>query len=416
MESWGTIPNPFATQADHGARLVPASRLPPGLPWLTQAGEEGESRLSLGGLLKQAWGLFQVDFLDEAEKTTRELISRLEPLAARSAVSARLPNESNLLLASAKTVLGCIAERRIAFGGDTQRLEDEAADLFADAAELFDRWLKWPGAPSSQVAQDYRFYGIALDRVGRREEAIAAIEEALRLGDTSSESFRLLANLYKDLGTREKDDQKLKIAETHAREALRLTSSSPTTHTILGEILEAQGRTAEAVEAYLQAVQAITSTNPERLREALGILDRAEKLAPGDSKIATLRGMIHSFLGQPELALAALEPVVQSDPDDVWALLGLGGVLLSLNRLEDSERVLRKAVEKMPDLIPAQFELARTLHALGRHAEEIEALDHVLSQAPNHLQALVLKGKALVEIGRGKEAVELLSRTAELAP
>ena len=83
----------------------------------------------------------------------------------------------------------------------------------------------------------------------------------------------------------------------------------------------------------------ICSSIPERLGEALGILDRAERLTPGDPKIATLRGIVHSLLNQPE---QAKRPWSQSSRGILMTsgpLLALGGVFWSLKRLEDLERV-----------------------------------------------------------------------------
>ena len=103
----------------------------PGLPWLTQAGDEVESRLSLGGLLKQAWGLFQVDRLDEAEKTA-ELVVRLEPLTTWSTASTRSPSEAHLLSHRRKPPARLHRGTTHSARRRRQRLADEAADLFAD--------------------------------------------------------------------------------------------------------------------------------------------------------------------------------------------------------------------------------------------------------------------------------------------
>ncbi len=379
----------------------------PGPTWLTSGEPERDLRLFLGGLLKQAWGLFCLNRLDEAETTALALTDRLAPLTSWNPSAVRNAAETQLLLAATKTVLGCIAEQR-------ERNHD-AEDLFANAVALYDQWTELPNAPGL-IGQDYRFYGVGLDRVGRKEQAVTALEQALRLGDITVETYRLLADIYRVMGEDEHDPAKLGRGEEYIRKALEMSPSSPTSHELLGKILEALDRRDEAVDAYLQSVQALSTSIGQRLPDALRTLDRASALAPEDSRVAILRGIMLAAQGRHVEALSALEPAVRRSPPDVWALVITGGILRAGGRHEESKRILRQAVEYEPGLVPAWIDLAQTLQVLGDREGEIGALNRALELAPEHVDALVLRGKALIELTKFDKAIADLRRAAQLSP
>lgn len=379
----------------------------PGPGWLTLGAPERDLRLYLGGMLKQAWGLFSLSRLDEAEATARALAERLEGPATWTASTERDAGENRLLVAAAKTVLGCVAEER------GQR--DNAEDQFADAVSLYDRCMDRRGA-RGLAGQDYRFYGIALDRVDRKKEAVVALEKALELGDITLEAYRHLAELYRVMGEDERDPAKLAQGEQFIRKALELSPSSPTSHEVLGKILEAMGRPGEAVDAYLQSVQALSESIGQRLNDVVRLMNRASALAPDDVRVVILRGMTFAAQHRYPEALSALEPALRQSPPDLWALVVAGGIHRNLGDHQESERILRRAVELQPDSVPAWLELAQTLQAAGDREAEIGALNRVLELAPEHVQALVLRGRARFDLARFDEAIADHRRAAELSP
>jgi tetratricopeptide (TPR) repeat protein len=93
----------------------------------------------------------------------------------------------------------------------------------------------------------------ALIQAGRRareanrlDEAHANFERALRLSPDS-------AILHRDLAGIERDRGQLDAAEAQARQAVGLDAADADAHALLGSVLEAQGRLADASDAYAEA-------------------------------------------------------------------------------------------------------------------------------------------------------------------
>ncbi len=382
---------PRKTEADERGDERPTAAMNPRTlsvtmtPWPSTAGAEADARLTLGRSLRRAWDLFLVNEFDQALALTRELVTRISSPATQANQVDQAAPEIQLVIAAAKTIRGCIAEI-------TGQGKD---DSFAEAVGLYDQWLERV-SPSARQAQDYRFYGISLHRVGLKERALAAISEALKRGDATVETYRLRGLLLKERGLDEDDLERLDQAENMIREALRLSPGSPTTLEAMGEVLEARRRPEEAAGWYLKAAYASVSATPPRFHQANDTVSRAFRLTPQDVKVSTLRGMILSAMGRYQEALDALEPALRLETPNVEAMVIQGLILRTLGRNEESEAVLRKATASESPPGQAYVELALTLHALRRYREVVEALDLALDRLPDYKQARVMKGEVLL--------------------
>jgi len=154
--------------------------------------------------------------------------------------------------------------------------------------------------------------GIALDGAGRRDEAIDALSEAVRL---DPESFRAHYNLARaQEAAFESDD-----AIAHYEQALRIEPAHAPSHNNLGRLLAAQGYPEKAIEHYEQALDA-----DPRLAEA-----RTNVLLAGTG-----------YYGK---AIHHLEESLRLKPD-LAAHTNLAVVYARAGRMDDAQKLARKAV------------------------------------------------------------------------
>jgi tetratricopeptide (TPR) repeat protein len=115
----------------------------------------------------------------------------------------------------------------------------------------------------------------------------------------------------------------------------------------------AAGDDLQWIQPLLEAIQAV----PARERQAATSEERARDLV---SHAAQLAGNMDPY-NRPAEALAALEPVLRSRPDDDNALTIKGEVLLREGKLQDAKSALEAALRRNPDNERAHAALARVL-------------------------------------------------------
>ena len=214
--------------------------------------------------------------------------------------------------------------------------------------ELFEHYERYP--PSATTLWKL---GSLLLRVERREEALEAFEAAHRLDPDALRTLRALSRLYIDKGM-------YRLAETTARQALRLTRDEEFTYN-LALALYGQGRDADASRQF----ERVLELNGENLKARralvdlygqLGLLEKSylqkETLtAMEETKISALlskaqeRYEVLDFEGATaDLHERALE-VRRDQPEVLWNLAML---LLTDERIETATAVLRELLEVAP--------------------------------------------------------------------
>jgi len=128
----------------------------------------------------------------------------------------------------------------------------------------------------------------------------------------------------------------------------------------LADDLEAAGEYVEAAEALRAVLQAqgptatVTFTLAELLYRAGDLTAARERyyatleLDPDHLRARASLGCVLGELGEPELALAALEGVLRQEPDDADAHWHLAGILADMGRLAESRRHLRRFLGLAP--------------------------------------------------------------------
>ncbi|NIM05738.1 MAG: tetratricopeptide repeat protein [Armatimonadetes bacterium] len=92
--------------------------------------------------------------------------------------------------------------------------------------------------------------------------------------------------------------------------------------------------------------------------------------------------------GQYEAALAEFRSILDDDPTNVEARVGVGLVLCFTGEFDASLEELRRAAADGPDSVDARLNLAKTYAMLGMYDEAKDEFNQVLRLSPGHKEAM----------------------------
>lgn len=297
-------------------------------------------------------------------------------------------------------------ERRIEVGEFHLRSGrwQEAAAVFAPLAER----------PDASAAV-FRGLGEAYMNLGRREDAVRALEEAQRRG--GDERARLL--LIDLVGNRPEGwPQAIELLQ----QQVAANPSDIDSQRRLGDLLVYENRIGEAVPV-LRSVVAARPDDAEALllygrtlawsgdyADAAPVFDKAiaagGALQPDDNKwVARARESVGDSRRANELYRASL----QSKPGDTFALAGLARTALELDRTEEARAAidrLRAEARSDPSL---DLTVARLDVAAGRREDALPVYVRALDERADPALAQEY-ADILVSVGRADEAVDVITR------
>ena len=194
-----------------------------------------------------------------------------------------------------------------------------------------------------------RLYGQA----GRSREAVATLEKHLKVAPSSEEGLSMLAELHRGQG-------ELKKAVEYQERAVGINSGSPVLLRGLGLAYEQSGDFKKAAETYRKGmnVEAANVTLVTLLRRDLA------------------RALILD--GQIDPAEREYRKILEVDPDDGEAHLGLGRVSRARRRYEEALEHLKKADLSLQNNVEVIFELSRLYNDLGRFEEAESGFERML--------------------------------------
>ena len=192
-----------------------------------------------------------------------------------------------------------------------------------------------------------RLYGQA----GRSREAITTLEKHLDAAPSSEEALSMLAELYRS-------QDELKKAVEYQERAVGINSGSPVLLRGLGLVYEQSGNFKKAAETYRKGMN-VEAANVTLLRRDLA------------------RALILD--GQIDPAEKEYRKILEVDPDDGEAHLGLGRVSRTRHRYQEALEHLKKADASLQNNVEVIFELARLYNDLGRFEEAEVGFERMLS-------------------------------------
>ncbi|MGE0421936.1 MAG: tetratricopeptide repeat protein [Reyranellaceae bacterium] len=258
--------------------------------------------------------------------------------------------------------------------------------------------------------------GYLLYRLGRNDDALVVFDAALaELPYNDAMRPPVLGDRALALDMVGRSDEAVAGFEG----ALQLAPGNAKLHNGLGHVLLRMGRAAEAEAAFRRAQEidpafVEATRNMARARgeqgDSAGALDYlmlALQSDPEDTDTLYDMTTLALELGEPQRAVSVLEPFLQRHPDDARALNNLGIAYLMTDRAGESHATMRKAHKLMPDEPLVLTNLGRALVALGR-AQEAEPLHRkALKLQPGDPRLLGHMGNCQLALGNVEKAREL---------
>ena len=198
--------------------------------------------------------------------------------------------------------------------------------------------------------------GSALSAAGRLDEAVEALKTAIARGAADGETHNALGNVYLEQGA-------WTSAEAAYRAALRVAPGSAMVHTNLGLLMHRQGQ----VEAAMDAFEAAIAADPAYV------------------DAYTHFGLLLRSQGHIEPAIATWQRGLSIRPTAA-AWLNLSCALLELGHQAAGVENLRGLLAMFPDDVPALLALGGAQSVTDR-AEAIRLYERVLSLSPGHAEA-----------------------------
>jgi Flp pilus assembly protein TadD len=162
----------------------------------------------------------------------------------------------------------------------------------------------------------------------------------------------------------------------------------------LAAVLEAQGRTDDAVA---------------QLREAVRV---RPYYVPARAEL----GQLLAVEGHPGEALEELQTAVKLRPDDAIARFRLGSVLGSLGRVNEAEEEFEQATRLQPDNADAHFNLGLALAQQEKMQESVREFEATLRLRPDDADAHFNLGIELARSGRIDDAIIQFSEALRIRP
>jgi protein O-mannosyl-transferase len=215
-------------------------------------------------------------------------------------------------------------------------------------------------------------------------------------------------------------------------EALRLRPDLAEAHSNLGNVLaKVPGRMSEAIAQYEEAVRLKPDYEPAhknlanaldaegRTGEAVEECEEALRLRPGDAQAhSNLGSALTNIPGRLDDAIAACEVAIRLKPELAEAHSSLGNALARVpGRLDEAIAQCEEAIRLKPGDARAHNNLGNALaRAPGRLREAMAEFEEAVRLEPDLAEAHVNLGNALDAEGRGGEAVAQFEEAIRLKP
>jgi len=209
---------------------------------------------------------------------------------------------------------------------------------------------------------------------------------------------------------------------------LTITPDAPTVHNHLGTVLDAQGRTEEAMTHYRRAIElkpkyfdpynnlGIAFQSQGQIDKAVEHYRRALQLKPDFAEAHYNLGNIFILQRKPNEAISSYRRALQIRPAFAEAYTGLGKVFHLAGIHQKAAANYRKALELRPELVEAHYGLANTLRTQGKIDEALSRYRKVLLLKPDHAGAYRNMGITLILKGKFDEAISCYRKVLQLAP
>lgn len=229
-------------------------------------------------------------------------------------------------------------------------------------------------------------FGSALAATGRREDALAHYEEAVRIDPNNA---RYQNNFATGLVRAGQPD----AAIEHYQAALRICPLYAEVYSNLGSVFLAQHRVSEAITNLYEAV----------------------RIDPGNSDTRDNLGNALSTAGKLDDAITQYSEAMRLNPTNATVRLNAGLALLKADRANEAAVQFAEAVKLNPDSAVSRYELGRQLFLQRQFPAALEQLEAAARLKPNYASAQFYLAAVYGEIGRFDEAVATANKALQSA-
>ncbi|HEX4634949.1 MAG TPA: tetratricopeptide repeat protein [Rhizomicrobium sp.] len=229
--------------------------------------------------------------------------------------------------------------------------------------------------------------GVARAQAGDLDQALADIDQALKINSGDPEALLNRANILKML-------KRPHEALAGYEEALERKPGWPQAENNRGTVLQALGRHDEALAAY----------------------DRVLEAMPDHVEALNNRGSVLQDLKRPAEALAAYDRALRLAPNFAAAFNNRGSALMEMRRFADALSCFDRALALRPGDAQTINNRGNALQGLMRYDEALVAYDQALALKPDYAEALNNRGEALQQLKRHEEALAAFDSAARISP
>jgi tetratricopeptide (TPR) repeat protein len=233
-------------------------------------------------------------------------------------------------------------------------------------------------------------FGVALESVGRIEEARGHYDQAVRIKPDYFEARNNLGKLLLQPAT-------LPEAINQLEQALRIKPDFVEAHCNLGNALLQVGKVPEAISHLEQAV----------------------RLKPGLPVAQYNLGNAFLQAGRFNDAIRCYEQALRLQPNYVEAHCNLGNALIQAGRAQEAVGHYERAIRLRPELAEAHYNLGFALAQIGRTGEAVRPLEQAMRIRPNYAEptiylAWLLASQTPATATDATRAVTLAERACDL--
>ncbi|MEM7586544.1 MAG: tetratricopeptide repeat protein [Acidobacteriota bacterium] len=259
---------------------------------------------------------------------------------------------------------------------------------------------------------------------GRLEDAAEAFRKAVKADPTSGEIRRNLAGVLLR-------QNKIEEAVEELREGVESSPNDVWLHFDLGNALLQKQLASQAVASFQRAVEIdpkLTSAHfnlanaligLQRWEEARPHLEAVARQDPGNPRARYLSGMAWHHQGRSELGIQQLRKLLEEDPTNTVARMGLGSIMEEIKNDRGAVRAYRPGLDL--DIPPEEKSqlinpLAKITWRLGQPDLAIVYWRQGIELQPESSEAHTNLANALQLMGNRDEALLLFERAVELDP
>jgi len=228
---------------------------------------------------------------------------------------------------------------------------------------------------------------------GKMDDAIHHLETYVLQHPYEIAPRRFLGDLYVRVGELDK-------AQSEYEAILKLSPGDKETHNRLGTVYAVRDHVDEAIAQFTAALPGTDSVNDlVALHQRRGDLasykkdvDRIAAEYPTDPAIQGEMGQVYNALNQPYLASVYFKRALDTDPQDLTSLNGLGLAYLNLHDYPNAINEFKMCLAVDPTVYPCQNNLGATELEASNYAAAKIALDRAYALAPERAETFVNYG------------------------